>query len=162
MIIRCCACGAVPCGRWKQPPAIIFHDRYREGAIARDAARAILLEPSPWAIDERELIDRDPRKIPVEEFTQARLEGNPLLKVIRAKCLDCCVQQEPEVRKCVAVICPNWPYRMGAHPFHKRELTEEQRERLAGNETEFARSPRRLAFWTDAGAAVAGTWLRGR
>jgi hypothetical protein len=36
MIIRCHVCGADPLGRWKQPPAIIFHDPRREGGGARD------------------------------------------------------------------------------------------------------------------------------
>ena len=98
----------------------------------KDAARAILLEPSPYEADGGELIGRDPRKIPVEAFNQAGLEGHPLLQVIRAKCLDCCCQQEVEVRKCVVVLCPNWPYRMNANPFRAaRELTDEQREKSA-------------------------------
>jgi hypothetical protein len=100
----------------------------------KDAARAILLEPSPWPVDGGEPIGRDPRKIPSGDFAKAGLEGHPLLAVIRAKCLDCCVQQESEVRKCVLITCPNWPYRMGANPFRAaRELTEEQRERSAAN-----------------------------
>ena len=37
----------------------------------KDAARAILLEPSPYESDGGELIGRDPRKIPVEEFNRA-------------------------------------------------------------------------------------------
>jgi hypothetical protein len=36
MIIRCRNCGADPCGRWKQPPAIIFRDPYLEDGSARD------------------------------------------------------------------------------------------------------------------------------
>ena len=36
MIIRCRACRADPLGRWKQPPAIIFRDPYREDGSARD------------------------------------------------------------------------------------------------------------------------------
>ena len=36
MIIRCHVCGADPLGRWKQPPAIIFHGtstgEWRQGA----------------------------------------------------------------------------------------------------------------------------------
>jgi hypothetical protein len=35
MIIRCHLCGADPCGRWRSPPAIIFHDPYREDGSAR-------------------------------------------------------------------------------------------------------------------------------
>lgn len=96
----------------------------------KDAARAILLEPSPYESDVGEFVGRDPRKIPVEKFNRAGLEGHPLLTIIRGKCLDCVAQQESEVRKCVAVLCPNWPYRQGANPFRApRELTEEQRER---------------------------------
>jgi hypothetical protein len=36
MIIRCHACHADPCGRWKQPPATIFVDRYRADGGLRD------------------------------------------------------------------------------------------------------------------------------
>jgi hypothetical protein len=55
----------------------------------------------------------------------------PVLKAIRAKCLDCCCYQETEVRKCTAVGCPLWPYRMGTNPLRKKkELTEEQRDQL--------------------------------
>jgi hypothetical protein len=32
MIIRCHACRADPAGRWKPPPAAIFHDFYAKGA----------------------------------------------------------------------------------------------------------------------------------
>lgn len=52
----------------------------------------------------------------------------PLLKVIRAKCLDCCVHQPSEVRLCNATDCPLWPYRMGKNPFHERKMTNEQRQ----------------------------------
>ena len=34
-------------------------------------------------------------------------------KAIREKCLDCCCWQREEVRKCTAIHCPLWPYRMG-------------------------------------------------
>ena len=96
----------------------------------KDAARAILLEPSPYETDGGELIGRDPRKIPVEQLNRAGLEGHPLLTVIRSKCLNCACQQESEVRKCVLVTCPNWPFRVGTNPFRApRELTDEQRER---------------------------------
>jgi hypothetical protein len=44
--------------------------------------------------------------------------GGPIMHVIRAKCLDCCCGQQSEVRKCTAVRCPLWPYRMGTNPFH--------------------------------------------
>ena len=34
-------------------------------------------------------------------------------KAIRLKCLDCCCGQPAEVRKCPAVDCPLWRFRMG-------------------------------------------------
>jgi hypothetical protein len=39
-----------------------------------------------------------------------------LLKVIRNKCLDCCVFQPAEVKLCVSDDCPNFPFRMGKDP----------------------------------------------
>jgi hypothetical protein len=120
----------------------------------KDAARAILVEPSPYEADGGELIGRDPRKIQVETFNQAGLEGHPLLTVIRGKCLDCACQQESEVRKCVLITCPNWPYRMGANPFRAaRELTEEQRERQAANLAR-ARAARTGSAFQDAPPAI--------
>lgn len=66
-------------------------------------------------------IGRDPR-----EMTRAELEAlghgkQPLLKVIRGRCLDCCCEQPTEVRKCTAARCANWPYRMGTDPFSNRK-----------------------------------------
>lgn len=52
----------------------------------------------------------------------------PLLKVIRKKCLDCCGNQFSEVRLCHITDCPLWPYRMGKNPFHRRTMTDEQRQ----------------------------------
>ena len=34
-------------------------------------------------------------------------------KAIRLKCIDCCAGNMAEVRKCPAVSCPLWRYRMG-------------------------------------------------
>ena len=60
---------------------------------------------------------------------------NPV-KVIRAKCLDCCCGSAKEVEACPIEKCPLWRWRSGKNPFReKRELSEEQkmaaRERLA-------------------------------
>ena len=35
------------------------------------------------------------------------------LKAIRMKCLDCCGNNQAEVRRCVVWTCPIWSYRMG-------------------------------------------------
>lgn len=34
-------------------------------------------------------------------------------KAIRLKCLDCCGGNNAEVRRCPAINCPLWRYRMG-------------------------------------------------
>jgi hypothetical protein len=36
---------------------------------------------------------------------------------IRAHCLDCCCGSADEVRKCVSVRCPSWPWRMARNPW---------------------------------------------
>jgi len=59
------------------------------------------------------------------------LEGHskkPLLKVIREKCLDCCVGHASEVKLCAATDCSLWPYRMGENPFRKHKITDQQKE----------------------------------
>ena len=38
------------------------------------------------------------------------------IKAIRMKCLDCSCGQTVEVRKCPAIECPLYPYRMGKRP----------------------------------------------
>lgn len=52
----------------------------------------------------------------------------PLLKIIRQKCLDCCVYQHAEVRRCHITSCSLWPYRMGTNPFHDRKMTDEDKQ----------------------------------
>jgi hypothetical protein len=41
----------------------------------------------------------------------------PLLRVIRTNCVECCAGNEAEVRRCGMHWCPFWPYRMGSNPF---------------------------------------------
>ena len=38
------------------------------------------------------------------------------IKAIREKCLDCSYYQPKEVRECVIINCPLYPYRMGTRP----------------------------------------------
>jgi hypothetical protein len=84
-----------------------------------------LLEPSE--ADGGHLVGRDPRNIPSGILSVYHTESNPL-KALRARCLDCCCGNASEVRKCVAVDCPSWPFRMGVNPFRaKVELSAEQR-----------------------------------
>lgn len=44
-------------------------------------------------------------------------QREPILRVIRRKCLDCSAGQPSEVRLCPVISCPLHPYRMGEDPF---------------------------------------------
>ena len=72
-------------------------------------------------------IGHDPRTMTVAELEELGHCKRPLLSVIRAKCLDCCVGSPSEIRRCGMVDCPNWPFRMATNPFHHKRLTAEQR-----------------------------------
>jgi hypothetical protein len=91
--------------------------------------RALLLEPSPYEADGGHSIGRDPRKLSAADYAAAGLVGMPILKVLRARCIDCCAGQEAEVRKCVSIACPSWPYRMGSNPFRNANLSSEEKAR---------------------------------
>jgi hypothetical protein len=97
---------------------------------AREDARRDLLAISKDAADGGELVGRDPREVPLAILSRYHREQNPL-KALRARCLDCCCFQPTEVRKCVSVECPSWPFRMGANPFReKRVLSADQRREM--------------------------------
>ena len=74
------------------------------------------------------LIGKHPENIDISEMKAAGHTNDPLAKIIRKKCLNCCGFQASEVRKCVATDCELWPYRMGKNPFqsakHKRNRAE--------------------------------------
>src|SRR5712671_5322915 len=71
---------------------------------------------------------RNPREADVVEVLREFHDAVPLLRVIRAKCIDCSGGSESEARKCTAIGCALWPYRMASNPFRApREMTQEQR-----------------------------------
>jgi hypothetical protein len=97
----------------------------------REHAKENLLEPSPHQSDGGESVGKVPLDLAPEILSLYHGEKNPL-KAIRARCLDCCCDQPGEVRKCVAVECPSWPFRMGTNPFRqKRTLSPEHKQRMA-------------------------------
>jgi hypothetical protein len=70
-------------------------------------------------------VGHNPRRVSaaVERQPSWRAAGLPsrtLAWVARAKCLDCCGGQPGEVRRCLALTCPIWPFRMGTGPFRGR------------------------------------------
>jgi len=69
--------------------------------------------------------------VPYEILSRYHRERNPL-KALRERCLDCCCGNASEVRKCVSVECPSWPFRMGVNPFRQKlVLSAEQKEAMA-------------------------------
>jgi hypothetical protein len=92
--------------------------------------RRDLLEISPFQSDDGELIGKYPSDVPLEILSLKFRAQNPL-KAIRERCLDCCCGNSSEVRKCTAIDCPSWPFRMGTNPFRqKRSLSAEQKTDL--------------------------------
>jgi transcriptional regulator with XRE-family HTH domain len=75
------------------------------------------------------LIGRDPREMTQAELKAAGHEPMSPMQAIRAKCLDCCAGSPHEVRCCVAVACPSWPFRTGKNPW-RAPMSEERRQAL--------------------------------
>jgi hypothetical protein len=72
------------------------------------------------------LVGIDPRRMTQAELQAMGHEPMSPMDAIRAKCLDCCAGSSDEVRKCVAMACPSWPFRTGKNPW--RTISEAQRE----------------------------------
>jgi hypothetical protein len=66
----------------------------------------------------------DPSHMGLDDLREAGHLGGSLMRVIRAKCLDCSAGSRLEVRACAAVRCALWPYRMGRNPFKRRKRAE--------------------------------------
>jgi hypothetical protein len=79
----------------------------------------------------KEKIGRDPRAMSTTDLEAVGHKPMAVLDALRARCLDCCAGSASEVRKCVAVECPSWPFRMGWNPWRERkELSVEQRAEM--------------------------------
>lgn len=65
-----------------------------------------------------------------EEFNREVSENTNVLRAIRLKCLDCSTYNVNEIKECPVKECPLYPFRQGKNPFRKRELTDEQRQKI--------------------------------
>ena len=65
-----------------------------------------------------------------EEFNQEVLENKNVLRAIHLKCYDCSAYNINEIKECPVKECPLYPFRQGKNPFRKRELTDEQRQKI--------------------------------
>ena len=75
------------------------------------------LEPSTSAADGGELVGRLPSRIDIDDLRALGHSPSPT-RAIREKCLDCSGGNAAEVRKCVAIGCALWAFRMGRNPFY--------------------------------------------
>lgn len=74
------------------------------------------------------MVGRDPRTMTQAELLALGHQAMSQGAALRAKCLDCCAGSPHEVRLCVAISCPSWPFRMGANPWRApKQLSDEQR-----------------------------------
>jgi hypothetical protein len=110
-----------------------------ESGPTEDALRD-LRQLSPFPGDGGELVGKDPREVPSEILALYHREKNPL-KAIRARCLDCCCGQPSEVRKCTAVACPSWPFRLGVNPFREKRVMSPEQKQAAAERLARARQP---------------------
>jgi hypothetical protein len=74
------------------------------------------------------VVGQDPRALSTDELRALGHRGKPLLQAMRRRCVDCCGGKKDEVRRCTAVACPLWPYRMGTDPWHPQAKTAAQPE----------------------------------
>jgi hypothetical protein len=89
------------------------------------------LEVSPYPVDGGEKIGKLPRSMELQELRDLGGPQTPI-RAIRAKCLDCSGGNAAEVRKCTAVGCALWPFRMSHNPFHGKTSEVEAEEAEEG------------------------------
>ena len=82
--------------------------------------REPFLEVSPYEADGGQKVGKLPGSVPVSHLRALRHPESPI-RAIRSKCLDCSGGVVSEVRKCIAVTCSLWPFRMGSNPFHGKK-----------------------------------------
>lgn len=76
-------------------------------------------------------VGRDPRTMTPDELQALGHSPLSVLQAVRARCIDCCAGSVSEVRRCVSVNCPVWPFRMSHNPWRERRtLTDERRAQL--------------------------------
>jgi hypothetical protein len=88
-------------------------------------------QPGIEADEHGDPVGKDPRQVDQAELRAAGHVPIPVLKAIRAKCLDCCCGSPSEVRACIITSCALWPYRSGSNPWRaKKTLSPEHRSKL--------------------------------
>lgn len=77
-------------------------------------------------------VGRDPRAMSQQDLRGLGHSPLSILQALRARCVDCCAGQVSEVRRCVSLNCPSWPFRMGYNPWRERKpLSAERKAQVA-------------------------------
>ena len=63
------------------------------------------------------LVGKNPLIIGGKKMVEEGIVPITPLKAIRKNCIDCAGGSKGEARRCVAIECPCWPFRMGTNPF---------------------------------------------
>jgi hypothetical protein len=77
---------------------------------------------------------------------------NPV-KVIRAKCLDCCCGSFEEVKHCAVPGCEIYPFRFGKNPYHGTDEIQKAQHKAAGLPTNPVKAIRAKCLECSAGSA---------
>jgi hypothetical protein len=88
--------------------------------MSKQIDRAPYLEPA----EDGQKVGRLPGKVELETLRTLGHPESPI-KAIRAKCLDCSGGAQSEARRCTAIKCPLWPFRMGVNVFYGRSASAE-------------------------------------
>lgn len=88
--------------------------------------------PIGYETSEGHLIGRDPRAMTIQELEAIGHVRMSVMDALRARCLDCCAGSASEVRKCVSMNCPAWPFRTGSNPW-RAPASDAQRESARRN-----------------------------
>jgi hypothetical protein len=97
---------------------------------SNDLTRRAGLEPG----ENGHPVGRDPRGMSSRELKMTGHSPAPPLDAIRAHCVDCCAGQLGEVRRCTAIGCDLWPFRMGVNVWLPKPSLAQRRQRAAALE----------------------------
>jgi hypothetical protein len=97
-----------------------------------------------WDHTESCPIGRDPRSMSMADLEALGHCKRPLLQVIRQNCIECSGGSLAETRRCGAVKCPMWPFRMGSNPF-AASRSEAQMATAARNAISLKKQPKASA-----------------
>jgi hypothetical protein len=123
--------------------------RLPHGGLDKNGARKPEIADGTELGPEGQTVGRDPRKMAPDDLRALGHAPMSPTAAIRAHCLDCCGGSSDEVRKCMALACPAWPFRMGANPW-RAPLSDAEKARrrhllarvgkIAGNSSEIEKS----------------------